>query len=88
MRWAGAAQRNGRAYDAFGVFGTALQENVCVFHSSSSKNGAENFERIAGTIQDEFCMTQIDECDGAIWDETKKPSKLYMDKVPWPRRWG
>jgi hypothetical protein len=33
-------------------------------------------------------MTQIDECDGAIWDETKKPSKLYMDKVPRPRRWG
>lgn len=31
-----------------------------------------------GTIQDEFCMTYMDECDGAIFDETKKPSKLCV----------
>jgi hypothetical protein len=34
------------AYDAFGVFGTALQENIGVFHTSSLRNGAENPKRI------------------------------------------
>jgi hypothetical protein len=30
-----------------------------------------------GSIQDMFCMSYVDECNGAIFDQTKKPSKLY-----------
>ena len=29
------------------------------------------------SIQDEFCMTYVPECNGAIFDQSKKPSKLY-----------
>ena len=37
------------------------------------------------SIQDEFCMTYVPECNGAIFDQSKKPSKLYpagYDDVP------
>jgi hypothetical protein len=36
-------------YDAFGVFGTALQDKIGLFHSKLlSKHGAENSKCIAG----------------------------------------
>eukprot|EP01043_Picozoa_sp_COSAG02_P035480 COSAG02_NODE_2543_length_8570_cov_24.762956_12_plen_283_part_00 len=37
------------------------------------------------SIQDEFCITYVPECNGAIFDQSKKPSKLYpagYDDVP------
>ena len=31
------------------------------------------------SIQDDFCMYYVEECNGAIYDQSKKPSKLYPE---------
>lgn len=32
------------------------------------------------TIADNFCMTQVEECNGATFDSSKKPSRLFNNK--------
>ena len=38
-----------RAYDAFGVFGTTLTENIGVSHSQCPENGVDISKRVAAT---------------------------------------